>query len=202
MEIQKKVLTCMICMIVICLAGCQGDDEETYFNVPAENVFTQIQDSVRVDFRLINEQGDTTTVFRKGEDIIFDLKVTNHSSNTHNIGLITNLFTNNLFRVFNEDGCNIGMSFHYPDDMVGDGDIISGPGYELRPGSTYHCLCSWKGNKDIYTYAPFHYNDNIPTLHRGRYYSIAKIRLGYKFHEPDKDDKGLIFICSIHFTIE
>ena len=202
MDIRKKLLPCLLCMIVLCVAGCKDDDEVAYINVPSEDAFTLTRDSVRVDFLLLNERGDTTTVFREGEDIVFDLKVTNHSSKAHNIGLITNMFTNYLFRVYSEYGRDFGMSFHYPDDMVGDGDIVSGPGYDLLSGSTYHCLCSWKGNKEIYTYAPFHHNSNTPTLYKGRYYTIAKIRLGYKFNEPDKADKGLIFNCGIHFTIE
>ena len=194
------------------LLGCK-DDDDTSIEVPAEDVFTLTCDSVQMEFHLLNERGDTTTVFNEEEDIIFDLKLVNQSKVNRTIGRIHELFPYGLFQVYNSDGLYIGRAYSFPEELYGDGDKNDGPFYLFPHFGSLQFQCSWNENNDKRTNTPFQYNSRLPRLNQGDYYTTATVRIGKILKGLPSNSNDIvsnveyvgtpfIITCSIHFQIK
>ena len=174
--------TVLALALAVSLAGCNKDDDEVYIDVPSEDVFTQTCDSVRVDFHLLNERGDTTTVFREGEDIIFDLTIQNLGHSSIAYGLDKDLLGPDIFRVYTADGRNCGTACTYDEFNL----LVAG---SLLKDYPFHWQVSWRGKfTPRYPFDKTYKGNNH--LSSGMYYTVAPITCG---HIRTK--------CQIHFQI-
>ena len=60
-------------MLAVVMTACSSDEEKDTNN------------RIDLSFRLLNENGEETTTFKKGENIIFDLKIANNCRD-HGVG--------------------------------------------------------------------------------------------------------------------
>lgn len=164
----------MSAMTIFFIFSCK-DDDGPYIDIPTEDVFTLTRDSVQVDFRLINEQGDTTTLFREGEDIIFDLKVVNTSLLWIHAGDYDDFLSKDLFRVFTDDGRNKGVCWHFPYDWLG-GDQVEHD-FGLVSMIPAHFQCSWQGRAVSKPTYPLVQLKETKALPQGEYYVMAQVHI-------------------------
>ena len=171
----------LLATMLVAFVGC-SDYEDNYIDIPSEDVFTLIRDSVQVDFRLINEHGDTTTTFREGEDIVFDLCITSYANQRLPFGDDRDLLGDDMFRIFSSKGKDLGVAGIYTEyNRLMYGSLIKE--YPLR------WQYSLQGRfSPQYPFNKEYRRDALPI---GDYYVIAPV------HLLNLD----VFTCQIHFTI-
>lgn len=179
----------IIAMLATTFASCSHDEKEV---VPKNDISEQIpdyestfsleKDSILVEFRLLNQDLSESTTFSYGEDIIFDLNVTNKC--TAPIPYQPNrLLGENMFRVYRASGWDMGISWN-------DGDFLD-RGFYLFPNQPEHFRCPWYGKNTKPSY-PFMQKSYVPVLPAGQYYVIAPITV-----------RGVLKLeCKIYFKIE
>ena len=158
------------------ISSCGNDDEQQQDTptpapvlVPGESVFDMVKDSIAVSFRLVNEKGDTTTVFTEGEDIIFDLTITKIGKEINYVTTnFQDILGNDFFRVYTLDGKDLGMSWRYP--KIRQEVLI----HYFHPGVTYYFKCSWLGHVSHY---PMEAYPQEP-LPAGQYRVVAPVWIG------------------------
>lgn len=180
-DLIHKVI--IVLLLATSLSGCSKSDDEVYIDIPSEDVFTQIRDSVRVDFNLLNERGDTTTVFHEGEDIIFDLSIWTSANCPIEFGSDKELLGKDVFRVFSSKGKDLGTAGIFTElNLFPYGSLVKD--YPLK------WQYSWFGRfRPKYPFSADYYRNALP---KGDYYTIAPIHI----HNIN------VIICSIHFTIQ
>lgn len=122
-------LLCCVSLILagLCLASCDSDNED----------FLTVSDDeeVRVDYRVLDENGNVVDEFHYGDKIVFDLIVTNITD--HDLD-----FENDIeiwapaFRVFTADGQYINCAYLA---MTLEGR----PPVKLKPGEQFHAQQIW-----------------------------------------------------------
>jgi hypothetical protein len=142
-------------MLILGFSTCSSDDDKEDIT----NTFPQAKDSVVVDFLLLNEHGDTTTVFNEGEDIIFDLSITNYMS-TSLTYVLPQLFGDNTFRVYTLNDEDCGLPWLSDRDWE---DILR----TLLSGRKLHYQCSWYGHSESQYHFPAPKNNNTQHLEAG-----------------------------------
>lgn len=166
---------------VVC--SCSNDDDVNDVVVADLNT-VQDYDSISVDFRLVNTEGQAVKTFKEGEQIIFRLTVTNQLDKTLKVKLPVNIVGEDLFQIY---------SSGKPVDRPWDYSILStGPlTHFWSAHKSYVYECPWQG----LVYEPekasdILKNDEIPSsgvallkkqdrkpLPVGNYYTEFKIKL-------------------------
>lgn len=166
---------------VVC--SCSNDDDVNDVVVADLNT-VQDYDSISVDFRLVNTEGQAVKTFKEGEQIIFRLTVTNQLDKTLKVKLPVNIVGEDLFQIY---------SSGKPVDRPWDYSILStGPlTHFWSAHKSYVYECQWQG----LVYEPekasdILKNDEIPSsgvallkkqdrkpLPVGNYYTEFKIKL-------------------------
>lgn len=161
------------------------DDKEKIDSVffDGEDVPIAEADSIQIRFCLLNEQGDTTKTFTKGETIVFDLWITNRRTRVFILDY-KRIYGDELFRVYSSKGQDMGTSWTYPDVMNARLDALISNG-------THHCVCPWPNVSSVKPTYPLILKESIPVLPAGHYYAVAPI------HISDKE----CITCKIYFTI-
>ena len=157
---------------------------------------TTLTDSIEIDFKLLDMDGNETTTFAYGDNITFSLCFTNRSSQTIEMPYKNpwNAWDDNLFQVFAEDGQKMGK----PWDLYLVHLIEPLQPFKYESGYVFNCSCKWKGILmdmendliDTYTGTPVLYdvlpvNEFYQTAEReflpvGEYYCQFEITLGEK----------------------
>lgn len=139
---------------------------------PEEKPFvgvTYFEDSVKIQFQLLNSDSVAVDTFKEGEDIIFKLTITNTGSDWVQTIPMEN-FSDDIFSVYSSDEVNMGkpwderlMSYVYP---------------LLSPKTVREYVCSWLEVPDedmvnmcLWIENP---NENIENLNLDRFFSMTK----------------------------
>ena len=205
--------------MVLCITGCKDEEsaspviELPVIEQPRINPFTQtdllsdIRDSIRVDFCLMNEEGDTTTAFREGEDIVFDLRVQSFTNDLLSYGNEYALFSekDSLFRVYAADGSNMGTPVHLPEVGELQGKCMS------RKTGALHFQSSWFGAAVPKASYPLVQLKGLSALPPGEYYVAAPVHVLVDYRitrwppvsENDwiAENDSIYFNCGTHFTV-
>ena len=165
----------------------QGDVNPTTF-VPSgemQDVFSMQDGGIQADFCLKNEQGEQVTTFSEGDDIIFDLTLTNLGSTTFRFEEdIFHVLGNDLFRVFSVDGQDRGTSWFF--GPAAEGNI------RLASGKQLHYQVNRKSLRKDSVTEPLLPKAANPSLGAGKYFVIAPVNIS----------KEIKLFCVINFEIE
>ena len=96
----KKFLLCLF-IVGICnyVCSCSSDDDvEDTVEIDLNTV--QDCDSISVDFRLVNSEGQAVKTFKEGEQILFRLTVTNKTGKKLNCQSPVNIVGVDMFQVY------------------------------------------------------------------------------------------------------
>ena len=164
----------------------QGDVNPTSF-VPSgemEDVFSMTSGDIRADFCLKNAQDEPVTTFAVGEDITFDLTLTNTGSTTFRFEKdIFHVLGNDLFRVYSSDGQDMGTSWFF------------GPAAEanlrIAPGKQLHYHINRSSLRRLSYTEPLCLKAGNQPLSAGRYFVIAPVCINEEIN----------FFCVINFEV-
>ena len=130
--------------------SCRGDDGNSEIpsiptpptdsidtSKPEEKPFvgvTYFEDSVKIQFQLLNSDSIATDTFKEGEDIIFKLTVKNISSDWVTVTTVDK-FCDNTFNVYSSDGVDMGRPWNLR--------LIGAIRPFLTTGMMQEHICSW-----------------------------------------------------------
>lgn len=119
------------------VCSCSNDDDVKDAIVMDLNT-VQNYDSISVDFRLVNSEGQAVKTFKEGEQIIFRLTVTNQLDKTLKVNKPINIFGEDLFQIYSNGK---------PEDKPWDYSILSsGPlTHYWAAHKSYVYECPWQG---------------------------------------------------------
>lgn len=180
----STVIMSFLLFVGTCTVVCSCSNDDVNDVVVADLNTVQDYDSISVDFRLVNTEGQAVKTFKEGEQIIFRLTVTNQLDKTLKVKLPVNIVGEDLFQIY---------SSGKPVDRPWDYSILStGPlTHFWSAHKSYVYECQWQG----LVYEPekasdILKNDEIPSsgvallkkqdrkpLPVGNYYTEFKIKL-------------------------
>ena len=174
---MKKILFMMSVLLSQGLFSACSSNEEEMDNDPSSGLVTDADekpDKIQVDYSLLNENGVPSTTFEYGEDIRFELTITNNSDKV----LIFSddiILGKDLFRVYLNDGTDMGTPWtSCATNYVGIG---------IQPKVSTSLACNWIKAS---TYPPLSKKEEFEPLPKGSYYTsfVIKYRdLNNKLHD-------------------
>lgn len=199
------ILVAAIVMMIAVMTACNSEEDDVNDN-----------EGICLSFRLLNERGEETTTFNKGENIFFDLEIVNNCDTTMvytfekgNDWISENGISKNgpdmLFPLSNEDFFCV---FDKNDNKIGipySGIYCYGTYWgTVESHSSYHVRCSWKVTEE-----ELWHNDNVSfpcckfsnlnDLPVGKYYVSSTIRYRKKANHRKSQFKTIVF--NYQFTI-
>lgn len=174
---MKKLLLFMSMLISLgVFSACSKSDEFDSYVSSSNGKYEvdSVQDDIHVSFSLLNDKGKPDSLFRYGEDICFELMITNKSDkDLFMFGDVR--LGNKLFAVYREDGTFVGTPW------TSIGTDFSGNGIKIRPNSSGRYTCKWIGRG---TDGPIQKDHELDPLPKGSYYT--------KFIVKHRDLKNVI----------
>jgi hypothetical protein len=172
--------------------ACSSDDEIDN-DLSVDNLTNgndSAADKIQFSFSLLNNDGLPTSSFKYGEDISFDLTITNKSDKE--LFLFNDFFlSEDLFRVYLEDGTGVGAPWT---DFNSSNYVALG----IAPKSAISFTCNWI--KALSTQWPLVKNKDFDPLPKGNYYTKFKIK--YRNLDNIPQDEFLEKEFCITFTIQ
>ena len=166
---MKKLLLMMSLLLTFSMfCACSNSDEmDSYLsNSNLENEIDNVQDIIQVSFSLLNDKGKPDSLFRYGEDICFELMITNKSDKK--LFFFDDVFLgNDFFTVYREDGTYVGTPW------TSIGTEFSGAGITISPKSSKRYTCKWIGMEADRPIEKKHELDPLP---KGSYYTKSCIK--------------------------
>lgn len=167
MVVMKKKLHIMMSAMLLMLAGtvmtaCSSDDDV---------------DFIKVDFQLQNEDGIECYDFNEGDNVIFDLIISNNSNGDISYGPKNAdiIFGNDMFCVYSDDDSSIGLPW------TGMYCEFTGQKFFIIPANTVkHIYCPWNLCKEIDCSHPLCKGEDKEKLPAGNYYSRFSIKIKNK----------------------
>lgn len=173
MKNDKALLIIFLLLLIpLGFVGCVDDENLGVY----KSKFADIM----VRFELQNERGETTNVFKQGENIVFRVVYENNGDKRFPL---TNKMLYPLFNVYTEEGTLIDK----PWDSLMDS-------FEMKyvfPKSSYTVMCYWL-TPPAGINSPFKKEYERMPLSKGNYYSAFDIQ----------SDDYKIIICKVNFTVE
>ena len=189
---KRKLVLLSILLSLGMFCACSSDDEiDNDLSVDdLTNGTDSVADIIQFSFSLLNNDGLPTSSFKYGEDICFELTVTNKSNKE--LLLFNDFFLGeDLFRVYLENGTGVGTPWT---DYNSSNYIALG----IAPKSSISFTCNWI--KALSTKWPLAKNKDFDPLPRGNYYTKFKIK--YRNLDNILQDEFLEKEFNISFTIQ
>ena len=172
-----RQLFLIICtLFLIGIIGCSNENDELLDEKGSEQGIPNgselsVEDSLEIEFYLLNSKLEKTSTFKYGENIVFSLTISNRANRPIEIWL-PKMFLD-VFRVYTKNGTDMGQPF--------SGSQL-GVLQTFKPASSSTYRCPWFTTTDFNASIPFMKVKNeywFPedTLSSGEYYVESKIRL-------------------------
>lgn len=185
----------VLTMLMLVMTACSSDDNMNYSDNGKESSEDKEENGdagIFVNFTLQDESGIEKYVFKEGENIIFNLAITNNTEKEARLSNFDDMvFHNNVFHVYSSQGEDFGHPYDYLFIYEILGPMIFPPGY------TYTLLCPWINKPDSELRCDTLLNNHFVfkkfrPLPKGEYYSKFPLRL---------DEKKTV-TCNKSFIIE
>ena len=171
-----RQLFLIICtLFLIGIIGCSNENDELLDEKGSEQGIPNgselsVEDSLEIEFYLLNSKLEKTSTFKYGENIVFSLTISNRANRPW---LFFTTIFEDVFRVYTKDGIDKGLPF--------TGCKLGGFG-TFEAGSSHTFSCPWFTTTETFPTVPFMKVKNeywFPedTLSSGEYYVESKIRL-------------------------
>ena len=165
---MKKLLLMMSLLLTFSMfCACSNSDEmDSYLSKSnLENEIDSLQDKIQVSISLLNDKGKPDSLFRYGEDICFELMITNKSDKE--LFFFDDIFLgNDFFTVYREDGTYVGTPW------TSIGTEFCGC-VKIAPKSSERRRCKWIG---MGADRPIEKKHELDPLPKGNYYTKSSIK--------------------------
>lgn len=172
------------------VSSCSSDDEigSSHSNSDLKSNVDSISEIIQISFSLLNEKDIPTSSFKYGEDICFELIITNNSNKA--LFFFDDIFLgDDLFRVYLEDGTDMGT----PWTSIGTEFVAVG----IEPKASMHRTCRWIGMRAD---KPIEKDRELAPLPKGNYYTNFSIK--YRNFDNIKTDMFIEKMYNCKFTIQ
>ena len=162
MSMNKKLFLMMgVLLSALMFSACSNSDEIDSNLSKGDIIETDNEyDKIQISFSLLNDKNVPTTAFEYGEDICFELTITNNSDKELIIFDDIRL-GRDLFRIFRNDGTEIGT----PWTSLGSDFFAIG----IMPKASTRLACNWI--KEYSTQKPLMKKAEFAPLPIGNYYT-------------------------------
>ena len=175
----------VLTMLMLAMTACSSDDDMNYSDNGKESSEDKKENGdvgIFVNFTLQDESGIEKYVFKEGENIIFQLAITNNTEKEARLSNFDDMvFHNNVFHVYSSQGEDFGHPYDYL--LINE---IMGP-MNFPPRYTYTLFCPWINNPDSelpswdrLPYYKHFITEKFRPLPKGEYYSEFPLRLDEK----------------------
>ena len=207
---NRKIVVMLSFLLMIFSVGCSSEEDDVNDN-----------EGICLSFRLLNEKGEETTTFNKGENIFFDLEIVNNCDTTlvytfergndwvsengiskNGADMLFPLSNEDFFCVFDKDDNKIGIPY--------SGIYCYGKYWSaVESHSSYHIRCPWKQTDEqvwpdvrptddvSFPCCKFSTMDDLPA---GEYYVSSTIMYRKKANDPKA--KFHTTVINYKFTVE
>ena len=197
---KKDILIfCTFLLLALLTTGCSSDNDDLNSGNGEVSTINENLMLLKADLLLLNSEGKETTVFSYGENITFDVKVSNSGEKAVTIQSEGKLLNNANYRVYTKNGIDMGC----PWDMFLTHALWPSSPCSINPNESKDWTCLWKGlvysdatgiqaetaDEGSIKFVQLEERDNLP---RGEYYCQVEVALS------DND----IRVCSQDFIIE
>ena len=170
---------------MVTMLSCSKDDDQFLAETSnATDTFSNMADSLAVDFYLQTVEGIRTITFQSGENIVFHLLLRNKSNQQVQLPPAKTLIGNDLFRVYSSNGQDKGTSWFF------------GPAAEanlrIAPGKQLHYHINRSSLRRLSYTEPLCLKAGNQPLSAGRYFVIAPVCINEEIN----------FFCVINFEVK
>lgn len=163
-------------MLMLAFVGCSSSDEE--FMESEETETTQKQtdeptftnDIYSVDYILKNENGEKTSIFKKGENIIFDVTIKNTTGKEISVGDERTIL-GGAMSVYRSNDEFVGNPWN---DVVMTLELRM---KKIEAYGTWHLSCPWRIDTNLLSSSPIKVFPVMDSLPVGDYFSMMKCRV-------------------------
>ena len=208
---KRIIYPCMLLMAMsCCILSCEKDpsiselksdvtristEDSIKAAVAADSVANVARlDSVDVNFTLLNEEGKELSTFAYGENIIFQVTLSNHSKRVVKLPTSWPLVGGEkAFMVYTKEGECIGRPWY----ILSVRAVYPEPTYRIDPDKSFSWACKWKGfvvdspeEGSLIMNRGFHFvqDHKRENLAKGAYYSKFSICLGSDIYVECRKD--------------
>lgn len=199
MKFPLLKFTLLLIVLVGGLCACQDDKDNLFIEISPNSqsqVIEQEIDGITFKFCLLNEQGQPATVFKEGENIIFNFSIENNLEKT--ISFPTLFINDEFYRVYRNDHTDMGKAWTGTwCEFVQTDRII-----ELPPHEEKQLKCPWFLYDDFQSSQvdyPLCKGESMEPLPRGEYSTTLDFDFPYTEEEKQKSIKDMTF--KINFQI-
>jgi len=151
-------------------------------------------DGIAFKFCLLNEQGEPTTIFNEGENIIFSFSLKNNLK--ENISIPTQFINDDFFRVYENKNTDMGKAWTGTWCNFSNEKMI----IELFPSEQKELNCPWRLSDIFQADYPLCKGDDMNPLPQGEYFTSLHFNLLYTVEGKQESIKNVIF--KINFKIQ
>lgn len=162
----------MACLLLIGATGCSSDDTQEIVVDPTEAFNAdEAKDSIVMELRLLGESGEVQRVFAEGENVIFELSITNNSSRDVRVPSPEKLLSD-AFHVYSSQGDDLGNAFQYILPIYSEYTLI-------KQGETCRFVCPWYYSPSIMPNSIMvkPEEEEVPFLSKGEYFTKFDVKL-------------------------
>lgn len=134
-------------------------------------------------FCLLNEQGKPATVFKEGENFIFNFSIQNFSQNP--IFVSTHFVNNDFYRVYKKDNTDMGK----PWSGIWCEFSLTPQEITIAPNEIRLLNCPWRLTESNQPDYPFCMNESINILSKGEYYTFINTQFDYAVNSKNQSVK-------------
>ena len=172
-------------VMTVAVMSCSDDEESVDFG------------DIKLNFSLLNEEGEETAIFKEGENVCFDLEIVNNGNSDFVYCLNFDggdlVLDRDFFCVYTEKGNRIGTPWT---GMFCEMSLQKE--WHIPAKATHHIRCSWLGSSVFTTTHPLCKFETSPHLAQGVYKTVFDV----KYHASSNLTKLVNKKFNIKFRIE
>lgn len=195
MKIKQKIISLIFIFSIAVIAGCENNESVLEITSKSNNTVIQKEvDGIKFKFCLLNESGNSSTVFKEGENIIFSFSFENDLQDS--IIVSTDFIRSNFYRVYQSDNIDVGKpwtgilcEFSMAKEELG-----------LAPSSFKQLNCPWVLTINSQPNYPLCMSQSQSYLRAGDYYTFIDLEFHYRINKKPKSIENLKFLVNFIIT--
>jgi hypothetical protein len=195
MKTKQKVALLIFIFSIVAVVGCENNEIVLEITSNSKNaVIKKEVYGIKFKFCLLNENGDSLTVFKQGENIIFSFTFENDLQDS--IIVSTDFISPNFYRVYQSDNVDMGKPW------TGLWCEFNMAKQELRlaPSSLKQLNCPWILTANSQPNYPLCMSQSKNYLTVGDYYTYIDLGFHYSINNKHKSIDNLKFIINFKVT--
>jgi len=186
MKAKQKTILLIFIFSIAAVIGCENNEIVLEITSNSKNAVIQKEvDGIKLKFCLLNENADSSTVFKEGENIIFSFSFENNLQDS--IIVSTDFISSNFYRVYQSDNIDMGK----PWTGLWCEFNMAKQELELAPSSLKQLNCPWILTANFQPSYPLCMSQSKTYLPIGEYYTYIDLGFHYTVNNKHKSIDNL-----------